>query len=75
MNDQLCNMNYYYIVYRLDSDKKGSKRLWEDFANDKEHAIQLLSDYVVKKFYDGQTMLYGPKIIVLSFSEYLDVFK
>lgn len=69
-------MNYYHIVYRLDSDKRGQKRSWEDFANDKNHAIELLSDYVITKFRDGQTELFNsPQIIILSFSEYIDVFK
>lgn len=69
-------MNHYCITYRLDSDKRGDKRYWEEFANDKNHAIELLSEYVINKTRDGQTdLFYTPQIIILSFSEYLDVFK
>lgn len=69
-------MNLYSIVYRLDLDSRGAKRIWEDFANSKDHAIELLSDYVITKFRDGQASLFdSPNIIILSFSEYLDVFK
>lgn len=69
-------MNYYHIIYRLDSDQRGSKRSWEDFADDKDHAVQLLAEYVLNKFNGGQTELFNtPHIVILSFSEYLDVFK
>lgn len=69
-------MNHYCITYRLDSDKRGDKRYWEDFADNKDHAIQLLSEYVIMKFRGSQTELFtSPQIIILSFSEYLDVFK
>lgn len=69
-------MNHYHITYRLDSDRRGDKRYWEEFANDKNHAIELLSEYVIQKFCDGQNSLFdSPQIIILSFNEYLDVFK
>lgn len=68
-------MNFYCITYRLDSDKRGQKRYWEDFANNRDHAIELLSEYVFKNICGGQTSLFDPKIIILLFSEYLDIFK
>lgn len=69
-------MNHYWVTYRLDTDKRGDRRYWEGFAEHKEHAIQILSEYVIKKYRGGQTELFtSPQIIILSFHEYLDVFK
>lgn len=66
-------MNYYCITFRLDYDHKFSKRYWEDFADSREHAVQLLVDYVRENFFPDS--LFPPKVSILRIDEYLSVFK
>lgn len=65
-------MNYYYIIFRLDSDNRFSRRLWEDFADSREDAIRLLAEYCLEKFFPGD--LFPPKLVIIRLDEYLSVF-
>lgn len=66
-------MNHYCIIFRLDTDNKFSKRYWEDFADSRESAIGLLTDYVRSNLFPDN--LFPPKIIIYRMDEYLSVFK
>lgn len=66
-------MNYYIITYRLDSDNRLSRRRWEDFANNRDHAVELLVSYCRDTLFSDD--LFPPKIIILKVDEYLSIFK
>lgn len=66
-------MNHYCIIFRLDTDGKFGKRYWEDFADSRESAIQLLAEYVRDNLFPDN--LFPPKIFILRIDEYLSVFK
>lgn len=66
-------MNYYTIIYRLSSDNRFSRRLWEGFAEDRDSAIESLANYCLENFFGGD--LFPPQVVILKLNEYLSVFK
>lgn len=66
-------MNFYIIIYRLNSDSRNHKRYWEDFAESRDSAISALSEYCQKNFFDGDLFSLG--ITILRLDEYLSIFK
>lgn len=66
-------MNYYAIIYRLSSDNRFSRRLWEDFAENRDLAIESLVNYCRENLFGDD--LFPPKVIILNLNEYLSVFK
>lgn len=66
-------MNYYTIIFRLDSDSRFARRRWEDFADSRKNAIDLLVDYCRENFFKDD--LFPPRVLILKLDEYLSVFK
>lgn len=66
-------MNYYIITYRLKTDNRFSRRLWEDFSESRDSAITSLAEYCREHFFDGD--LFPPQVLILKIDEYLSVFK
>lgn len=66
-------MNYYIITYRLKTDNRFSRRLWENFSDSCDSAIDALVQYCRENFFDGD--LFPPQILILNIDEYLSVFK
>lgn len=66
-------MNYYDIIYRLNTDNRFSRRRWEGFAENRDAVVNDLVDYCREHFFDGD--LFPPQIIILKLDEYLSIFK
>lgn len=66
-------MNYYIIIYRLDSDNRFSRRRWEGFSESRDTAVESLVSYCRENFF--QDDLFPPKIVILKLDEYLSIFK
>lgn len=66
-------MNYYIIIYRLDTDNRLSRRRWEDFSENRDSAVESLVSYCRDNFFSDD--LFPPKITILKIDEYLSIFK